>query len=1280
MRHFTVVFFVLLNSISIAQRTEISMDWYDLRRVNSLDGELVCEPCGFDERGIPHVLHTERFSANSPGVRAEISNEVWQPLSARLSSTLSFLTWPEGYPKAEIKRGGKEKFAVATVFPFRKTPSGIERLLSFEIEFVPDNQPVPSSRQWSRKSGSSVLSGGDWYKVATADDGIYRITYQDLQGMGVNMANLDPNKINIYGNGGHQLPYSNNVFRYDDLEKNACLIVGEEDGKFDPQDVILFYARGPVKWTPSGFGDTLKFVHEKNVFSDSAYYFVRIDDLLPKRIETVNFNQELHDVELNSYRDRILQENDNVNLLHSGRRYFGEIFTLNTNQTFTFNLPNTLNNTAVLDAAVAIRSVNSPSQFSVSIGSNSMTLSAPSVGTSSTSNVANIATRRMFFAPSTSSISVNVQYNKSNPTAEGWLDYLLLNVTRELRYAGGQLAFRHGGAQMIPGGGMGRFQTQAVSSGLRLWNVSDILNVKAVEFNLSGTVATFNYPLDDLQEFVLFSNASARSVRAIGKVANQNLHALKDVDLVIVCPRRLRAAAEPLADLHKNRGLTVAMVEPWEVYNEFSSGNKDVTAIKMLMKMLYDKSLAGQSTPPKYLLLFGDGTFDNKRGTVLNPDFIITYQSANSITPPLSHVSDDYFGLLDDDDSESFTDKLDIGVGRLIVNNTSEGNDMVRKIRNYLADNNGINPGDHCLADENNAYGPWRNRIVFTSDDMDGDGFEGIIHMAQSDSYTQLVRTKHPSYDLVKLYMDAYKQVSTPGGQRYPEGAEDIRRNVQNGALIVNYVGHGGERGWAHERILDIPTIKGWTNFGRLPLFVTATCELARFDDPSFVSAGEHIILNKNGGAIALLTTTRIVYSGPNNALATAFYNVALDDHIYEPLTMGDAVRMTKNSPGVASANMRNFSLLGDPSIPLVYPKKDVYTTEINGVNVEETQTVGALQLVTVKGYVGDANGQILSDFNGVVYPTVFDKEATVFVQNNDGGNPWSFKSFRNIIHKGKASVVNGQFTFSFVIPKDISYTFGNGRISYYAVETIGNRDAHGHFEDFIIGGTYDGAVTDYEGPRIDLFMNSENFVYGGITNETPVLIARLFDENGINTVGSGIGHDIVSILNDRSQESTLLNDYFESDLDTYQSGRVQFQMSKLPEGNHKLSLRAWDVHNNSNTEFTEFVVASSADMALAHVLNYPNPFTTKTSFFFEHNQACQSLDVQIQVFTVSGKLVKTINRTVLSNAFRSEPIDWDEKDDFGDNIGRGVYVYRVRATTPEGKSAEQFEKLVILK
>jgi hypothetical protein len=720
------------------------------------------------------------------------------------------------------------------------------------------------------------------------------------------------------------------------------------------------------------------------------------------------------------------------------------------------------------------------------------------------------------------------------------------------------------------------------------------------------------------------------------------------------------------------------------VYNEFSSGQRDATAIKRYMKMLYDRAGGDPLQMPRYLLLFGDGSYNNISQVASNQNLIPSYQTAISTDPTRSYVSDDYYALLDDSEGESTADITDIGVGRFPVSTVEQARQMVDKVLSYdqltlLSQTTGA----QCSIGNDAGLSDWRNWVMFVSDDQEGDGFEGTVHMTQSDGLATSVENEHPMYNINKVYLDAYTQYSTPGGERYPDAQNELRERVEKGLLLVNYTGHGGEVGWAHERLLDVSTILGWTNLERLPLFMTATCEFTRWDDPARTSAGELVFLNPDGGGIALMSTTRLAFSSQNYSLAQYFYDHVFDveDELGRVNRMGDIYRRTKVDITTAQGNQtnhRNFVLIGDPSMRLAQPSAKAVITAITDTLGNPVDTISALATVRISGQVVDGNDQLLSDFNGQVIPTVFDKKVNVSTLANDGGSPFNFQLRKNIIYRGRASVTNGLFSFTFVVPKDIQYQVGPGRVSVYAESSTMN--ASGYTNDPLVGGTAANVVADAVGPRIELYMNDDRFVPGGITNETPLLFAKLFDDNGINTLGNSIGHDIVAVLDENTEQALVLNDRYEADLDTYKSGKVRYRYSELSDGSHTLTLKAWDVFNNSSSKSTEFVVAPSAELALEHVLNYPNPFTTNTEFYFEHNRPCTTLDVQVQVFTVAGRLVKSINRTLACDGFRSEPMAWDGLDDQGDKLGRGVYVYRLAITTPEGEKADKFEKLVILR
>ncbi len=1195
---------------------------------------------------------------------------------------------PEPDVHAQVRLLRKRPFLLVSVFPFRRNPAtgAIERLMRYRYEWVEASGSDIGSRKMDYPD-HSLMETGDWYRMTLAKDGVYRVTYDFLSSLGVNTSGLNSDRINVYGNNYGLLPFVNNVPVPTDLKAHAIEMVDGGDGVFGPGDYLLFQANGSLRWTLNGN----LFNHTKHVYTDSASYFIGIDVEPPVRIASITSSTDAPTQTVTRFNDRQVIDRDLVNLIKSGRTWFGEAYDLVTTYTYGFDVPNLATDVPVtLEVCVAARTyssgtVQNTSTFTLnSTNGFEGTLPVTSITNSPTGAVAKEACQTYTWTTAGNNLPITVTFNKFDPVSSaGWMNYLRLNCVRELRMSGDQMQFRS--LASAGPGEISEFVIDQAQQAQRIWDITDPTNPMAVQYTTVGNQKTFRLPTESLREFIAFRDANYLTPTSIGRVLNQDLHATAlPTDLVIVCHPAFLSQAQRLADRRMNEGLTVRVVTPQQVFNEFSGGLRDATAIKRYMRMLYDR--AGDDAPellPRYLLLFGDGSYNNISLSASNQNFIPSYQTADAIDFSRSYTSDDYFGLLDENEGEGTGDLVDIGVGRIIAHSTEQARQVVDKILGYDALRGIPSSGGSCGNDGDGGIADWRTHVLFVSDDQTGDGFEGVIHMDQSDSLARRVDREYPTLNVDKIYLDAYQQIATPGGQRYPQATIELRDKVQKGALVVNYIGHGGEVGWAHERLLDNTTILEWSNKDRLPVFMTATCEFSRWDDPGRTSAGEFVLLNPSGGGVALMTTTRLAYSSQNFRLANFFY-----DHIFQPLDslnrearIGDAFLYTKFDIAFAQStlrNHRNFSLLGDPSMRLAMPRKSIQITALTDTIGQQVDTLKALSVVRISGFVDDGNGQPMQDFNGVVVPIVYDKQTTQSTLANDGGGPFNFKVRKNVIYRGRATVTNGSFSFTFVVPKDINYQFGKGRVACYAESLSDN--ASGYDNDPIVGGTATDVPLDNDGPRIEVYLNDEQFVRGGITNETPLLFSKIFDENGINTVGSSIGHDLLATLDENTEQAIVLNDLYESDVDTYKSGQVRYRFGKLADGPHTLTVKAWDTHNNSSEKSTEFVVASSAELALAHVLNYPNPFTTRTEFYFEHNRPCNTLEAQVQVFTVSGRLVKTLNRRLTCDGFRTEPLAWDGRDDFGDNLGRGVYVYRLSVAAPDGAKAEQFEKLVILR
>jgi hypothetical protein len=1093
-------------------------------------------------------------------------------------------------------------------------------------------------------ASKSVLASGDWHKMAATKTGVHVIKGSDLINYGLTLEMLNPQTFKLFSNGAGQLPFDNCATRIDDLKEIPYSSIGLDDNKFDPMDEIRFFIKAQDRIEFDSLSGNLKF--NKNYFEDTVFFFINTDGGLRKQINEQNAVASF-DSRTNEYQDLIHFEQDIKNLIRSGREWYGDEFDLLTTRSYKLNLPNyKLNSPFKVNGSFAIRSISSPSSFNINInGTTNSSITANSVGTEYFNNYAESAIYSKVISNQSTTQSIDISFNKANQNSIGWLDYLSIEYTGTLSPTNNQLIFRN---------------TNALNQGIMQYEISNLINEQVWDIskifdplilNVSSS-GEFRMDTDSLHEFILFNENQLLSPKYIKNVDNQNLHAYNPTDFIIITPKYLENEALRLAEYRRNNDdLTAQVVTLEQIYNEYSGGGVDITAIKDFLKMFYDRAVSEQEIP-KYVLLFADGSYDNKGITIDNKKYIPTYQSKNSLYPLRSYTTDDYIGLLDDDEGEALSDLVDIGIGRLPINSIGEANQIIDKIIRYY---------------HKSAYKDWRMSVSLVGDD--GQKGEGIRHMDHANQVGDIISNTYPKMNIEKLYLDAFEQVESAGGQRYPEVNTRLNKRMKKGALFMHYAGHGGELGWSHERVLQIQDIRSWTNTYNMPIMVTATCEFSRFDDHNRTAAGELVLMNPSGGAAGLFTTTRLVTGNANAALANAFYSSLDLENDDSELRLGDFARQAKIAQA-GSINTRNFSLLGDPSLKLAYPRLDITTIEV-------PDTLRSLDKITITASI-TKDGVLLNDFNGIAYINVFDKESELTTLNNDGEGYFTFEVQDQVIFKGKSTVENGVFSASFIVPKDIRLDFGLGKISYYAVNNDGNVDAAG-FEEIVIGGVNPNADFDKVGPQLELYLNDEDFVDGGYTDANPIFYANLFDESGLNTASSSIGHDMTLIMDDDTDNMIFLNDDYEAELDNYKAGKVSYQLNDLEDGVHRLTFKAWDTYNNSNEESLSFIVADNSKVVIDHILNYPNPFTTNTAFYFDHNQAGRTLDVSIDIMTVSGKLVRSIKQSGYQKGNHYGPITWNGRDEFEDRIGRGVYVYRISVTNDAGETVSEFEKLVLL-
>ncbi len=1132
-----------------------------------------------------------------------------------------------------------------SIIPVRKnkTNGKFEKIISFDLKVT--KQRINNNKSKKVYADNSILSSGSWKKIKISESGIYKLTYQELQDMGID----NPENVRVFGNATGWLPMIAGDERPDDLLENDIL---------KENNSIIFYAQGPDRWDYN----EAKAIFEpiNHFYSDYSYYFLTSDvnTGYNNSIKTENQSTLAETHSVNSYSSYAVHEEDIDNIAETGRRLYGEPFDINNNQSFTIPFPNLLNNQDAKIIAYAASTAQS-SYFTFGVNGESQNIV---FGYIWDHNYADRSSTEFDFNTGTSdNIVVNIDFNSNSPSTRSWLDYFYINAESELIFTSGQMSFRN--AETFGAGNVTKYSLSNAGNSVIVWDITDKIKPKKVNSTIQGSMQNFKLSSSDLKNFIAFDKTVflKPDLTDVQDVENQNLHTTSgNTDMIIVSYPDFLPQANELKDLHETMdNMSVKVVTQQQIYNEFSSGAADFSAVRDYVKMVYDKASSGDTL--RYLLLFGDGSYDNKSGVGVNGNYMITFQQDYSEGLGYSDITDDFFGYLDDGEGDyvdSLDGLLDIGIGRFPVSSVQQASEHIAKIKRYV---------------NTETYGDWRNQLCFIADDEDS-----RIHMTQTEALTNYVDTVFPVFNIEKIYLDAYTQYTESGGERYPDVNNAITNRVQKGALLVNYVGHGGESGLAHERVVTMSEINSWRNFDKLPLFVTATCEFTRFDDYKFTSAGERVFLNPEGGAIALFTTARIAWIGSNGQLTKELYK-----HMFgsfesgERYCFGDIMRITKVNKN--HDNNLIFFLMGDPALHLGYAAENkVITTSINGHPITEIDTLKALSRASFAGELQDKSGNKLSDFTGVVYPTVFDKIRVVTTQDNNGIGAFIYETRDNIVYKGAASVTNGDFSFDFIVPRDIALNVDTGKVSYYADNGV--IDAKGYGFDFLVGDIADNYEEDNTGPEISLYMNDENFVSGGMTDINPRIYAKLYDEHGINTASGGIGHDITGVLDEDIQNIIVMNEDYRADEDTYKSGSVEHFLFNLDPGEHKLKFKAWDVYNNSSEEYLEFLVIQADNLSIDHLLNYPNPFTTHTDFYFEHNQAGTEIDVLIQIFTVSGKLVKTIESSFFADGYRAGPYSWDGTDDFGNRIGRGVYVYRVKLRSSTGEITEKFEKLLILK
>ena len=1097
----------------------------------------------------------------------------------------------------------------------------------------------------SRYASESVLNSGKWVKIQVAEDGIYKLTAADLKKMG--FSNLD--KVAVYGYGGWPLDEDFSTTYIDDVPEVAV---------WRGADYLLFYGKGPRKWEYSSSDKS--FIHTNNPYSNYGYYFVTEKETTGRTMEKAA-SAAGATLQVTTFDDYVLHEEELVSVNSSGRELYGESFTSTLSRDFTISVPGITNDEGKATLSFISRGNGT---ITMNVDGNALISGSVSVPSDEYEVARELYRERAWMADKGETVKVNIGYSTTGHK-NVHLNYFRLQMKRQLKVYDNYTFFRSLSAR----GNASRFVIQGADASTLVFDVTDGVNPQQMETSLNGTELSFSIPASaSLREFVVVKPSQIKAPVTVGEVANQNLHALPQQDMIIIAQPNFTTQAERLAEAHRTKdNLTVRVVTPESIYNEFSSGTPDATAYRRFMKMFYDRKTS-EADAPKYLLLFGDGSFDNRKLTsawksVDMSNMLLTYQTENSLSSQ-SYVIDDYFGFLDDADNKKSLQnkKLCLGIGRFPIRTVEQATQMVDKVISYM---------------ENKNTGSWKNNLCFMADD--GSNTDGFMteHMEFADQLAGYVESEHPEFLVNKLYYDAYKKDMTAG--TYPDVRSGLQKLLKDGLLLFNYTGHGGTTALSDEKVLTQTDINQFT-YTHLPVWVTATCDFTRFDDLN-TSAGEDVFLNKSSGGIALFTTVRVAYSRPNFPINDNVIRNLFERNNGRRRTLGEVMQATKNT--LSSVYKLGFCLIGDPAVKMAYPEFGMKVTTVNGQSVDGNSiSFKALEKITVEGEVLDVSGQLVTDFTGIVNPTVKDSKVTVtcvMISNKDDSPAFTFTDYPNTIFIGNDSVRNGKFSFTFTVPKDISYSNLQGKMNLYAVDTESGNEAQGNFDNFIVGGTSDTAETDTIGPEIRaLYLNDTTFVDGGQVNTTPYFVAELWDKSGVNITGSSVGHDMMLVIDESTVLSYNLNSYYELLPGEDGTGIVKFPIPALEPGKHTAEFWVWDILNNSTVRTFTFEVVEGLKPFLFDVIATPGIAREQVTFHLMHNRPESRMRVGIMVYDLAGRQLWKHEESGTSGLFENYTVSWDLTSG-GVRMRPGVYIYRAAISTDNSKDATKARKFIIL-
>jgi hypothetical protein len=1110
---------------------------------------------------------------------------------------------------------------------------------------------------------TSKLATGKWVKICVKESGIYQITADDIRSWGLGS---DLSAIHVFGYGGAPLSETMLDDNYaDDLPQMPIVRAG---------DRILFYAQGPTTWRRYGTIQQLQVQHQ---YAISGSYLVTNDSRFNDIEITKATNTPTGEV-LTTYIDRQYHEQEIINPGETGRMFLGESFVSNRAQTFKFDLEGWVGNSDVtIVTGFGANAPNDGSTISFSCNGEPLPVSngdfIEPAGTSSHIHYIYNRINKKFRPESASDLNVSINYSCGGTVYLARLDYITVNFERNLALRNGSLVFGLNDALSSAS-----YRLSGCGSATHVWDVTAPFAPLAMNATSGDGTLTFTPAISGRREFVAFDESGSYShPELIGEISNQNIHAEPTPDMIILAPSAYMEQARRVAALHEQvDGFRVLVLDHEKVFNEFSSGTHDAMAYRRLCKMFYDRGLSEDGHKLGYLLLFGGGSYDNRLvGTdagILNFPSLLTWQSSNSMNEDGSYTSDDYFGILSDESAMDHNDKMDISVGRMLARSVNEARTVVNKLVKYVT---------------KPIYGAWKNQIMFVADDEN----KGV-HMTQSLSMDSIMNDKGGE-DVVRSYVfiDAFDAVSEGGARTYPDARAKMFTTLSVGTLWWNYVGHASTQNWTGEGLLKRSDVESSLFYKRLPVLYAATCEFLRFDN-TITSSGELIYGNANGGAIAVICPPRLALINGNGPLSNSLANYVFSrDEKGLQRRIGDMLRMAKNDTRSSDDNKRRFFLYGDPAMRLAYAPYTAEVETINGkpVDPDNMPVFKARETVEFSGKILGLDGNPVDNFNGNIVSTLFGPLQSITThgyfsnpKEPQEGVKVTYEDRPNRLALNVDTVSGGRFNVKVIIPSEVDNEYDNYRpslISLYAYDTHNAQEAKGSNSDFYIYGYNDEVVTDTIGPRIiTMGLNDEHFIDGSEVNESPLFLATVADESGVNFSSAGIGHSMTLTLDEITGYNDIASFYTPMFAEQGTLGSISYQLNDLTPGLHNLRLRVWDVYNNVSEKTITFNVVKGLAPEIADVYCAANPASVETSFYVKHNRPDAVVSVTIEVYDLMGHRVWSTTQAGRSDMYTSIPVTWDLTDVGGRRVPRGIYVYRATISTDGIKEATKAKKLAV--